>query len=145
MLEVSEARKQDLDYFGAIMDQLKAGGYEGMLHDLLERDITNFRVRTVPITTGLQGQRKLSLPTTEAWWQDCLERGYVLKSKLGLEEHFAQWIEIASMELLFASYLDFAEKRRRINWLRGGTGAVRRRRNKASIPAAGLLLSQTAL
>jgi hypothetical protein len=112
VLEVSEARKQDLDYFGAIMDQLKAGGYEGMLHDLLERDITDFRVRTVPITTGLQGQRKLSLPTTEAWWQDCLERGYVLKSKLGLEEHFAQWIEIASMELLFASYLDFAEKRR---------------------------------
>jgi len=68
-------------------------------------------VRAVPTTEGLQHQRKLSLPTTEAWWLDCLERGYVFRSKLGLEAEFATWHATISMELLFASYTEFAKTR----------------------------------
>ena len=112
VLEVSEDRKSDHHYFGAIAAQMAAGGYEAMLHDLLAHDLTTFNVRAVPVTEGLQRQRKLSLPTTEAWWQDCLERGYVFRSRLGLEAHFAEWMPEASTELLFASYTDFAERRR---------------------------------
>ena len=112
VLEVNDAAKGNHEYFGAIATQMEAGGYEAMLHDLLARDLTGFNVRAVPTTEGLQRQQKLSLPTTEAWWQDCLARGYVFRSKLGLEKHFAEWMPEVSTELLFASYTEFAERRR---------------------------------
>lgn len=112
VLEVSEKAKNDHAYFGAIATQMEAGGHEAMLHDLLALDLTGFNVRAVPVTDGLQRQRKLSLPTTEAWWQDCLDRGYVFRSRLGLEAVFGTWHEEVSTELLFASYLEFAEHRR---------------------------------
>ncbi len=111
VLEVSEAAKNNHDYFAEIWAQMDVGGYEAMLHDLLTHDLTTFNVRAVPVTDGLQQQRKLSLPTTETWWKDCLERGYVFRSRLGLEETFAKWREDVSTELLFASYMEFAKER----------------------------------
>ena len=112
VLEVSEARKSDHPYFAAIWAQMEAGGYEAMLHELLSLDLATFNVRAVPTTEGLQRQRKLSLGTTEAWWLDCLERGYVFRSKLGLEEHFGIWHEKVTTEVLHASYVEFANGRR---------------------------------
>nr|WP_281414725.1 primase-helicase family protein [Plastoroseomonas arctica] len=111
VLEVSEARKNDIGYFAAIWQQMDAGGFEAMLHDLLHMDLTTFNVRAVPATEGLERQRKLSLTTTEAWWQDCLERGYVFRSCLGLEAVFAVWHPTVTTHLLFASYLAFAKSR----------------------------------
>ena len=111
VLEVTEAAQSNHEYFGAIWRQMEAGGYEAMLHDLLAYDLTTFNVRAVPTTEGLQRQQKLSLPVPESWWQDCLARGYVFRSKLGLEKHFAEWLPEISTELLFASYTEFAERR----------------------------------
>ena len=88
---------------------MEAGGYAAMLHDLLAYDLTGFNVRAVPVTEGLQRQRKLSLPTTEGWWLDCLERGYVFRSRLGLEAEFAKWHNKVTTELLLDSYLEFAK------------------------------------
>jgi Family of unknown function (DUF5906) len=70
-------------YFTAIHTQMLAGGYQAMLHDLLRRDLTDFNVRDVPNTEGLQEQKKLSLPTPEAWWMDVLHRGYATSRNLG--------------------------------------------------------------
>lgn len=111
VLEVPDDVKGDHAYFAAIWKQMDEGGYAAMLHNLLAMDLTTFNVRAVPATEGLQRQKKLSLGTTEAWWQDCLERGYVFRSKLGLEDEFAQWHPIISTELLFASYTEFAKSR----------------------------------
>lgn len=109
VLDVSEQMKGDHAYFGEIWKQMDAGGYEAMLHDLLTLDITSFNVRAVPTTEALQTQRKLSLQTTDAWWVDCLSRGYVFRSKLGLEAELAIWHPKISTELLFASYEEFAK------------------------------------
>jgi hypothetical protein len=38
-----------------------------------------------------------------------LHRGYVYKSKLGLEKHFGEWHDILTTEVLFASYSEFAK------------------------------------
>ncbi|WP_284946730.1 primase-helicase family protein [Acidisoma cladoniae] len=111
VLEVVDAAKNDHKYFGEIWAQMDAGGYAAMLQDLLAYDLTHFNVRAVPATEGLQQQRKLSLPIPESWWKDCLERGYVFQSKLGLEKVFAEWHDVISTELMFASYSTFAEKR----------------------------------
>jgi hypothetical protein len=108
VLDVADTRMQDSGYFAAIDAQLKAGGYEAMLHELLHRDISGFNVRQVPDTAALRDQKAHSLKTEEAWWQDVLERGYVYKSKLGLEDHFGDWHEWVATEVLVASYEDYA-------------------------------------
>jgi hypothetical protein len=45
VLQVSDQRKDDHAYFDAIWRQMKAGGYEAMLHDLQTHDLTTFNVR----------------------------------------------------------------------------------------------------
>ncbi len=109
VLEVNDTAKNNHEYFGGIWKQMDAGGYAAMLHDLLAYDLSSFNVRAVPTTEGLQRQRKLSLPTTEAWWLDCLERGYVFRSRLGLEAELAVWHDKVTTELLHASYVEFAK------------------------------------
>lgn len=98
-------------YFKAILNQMETGGYEAMLEELLHRDLTNFNVRDVPDSEGLQEQKKLSLGIPENWWMDVLQRGYVYKSKYGLEDHFGQWRDFETTEVLFASYSEFAKTR----------------------------------
>jgi hypothetical protein len=108
-LEVTETHRNDHEWFAAIWEQMEAGGYEAMLHDLLHYDLTRFNVRAVPDTVALQRQKKLTLPVPEAWWLEVLHRGYLWRSKLGLEAVFGTWCDAAATELLFASYSEFAK------------------------------------
>jgi hypothetical protein len=48
VLRVSEAHKEDHPYFEAIQTQLNAGGYEALLYDLLNEDLSNFNPRRFP-------------------------------------------------------------------------------------------------
>ena len=90
VLLVAATMVLNLAYFQEIHAELESGGYEAMLHDLLHHDLTGFDVRDVPDTKkGLQEQKKLSLSVDRAWWMDVLpHRGYVFRSRLGLEEIF---------------------------------------------------------
>jgi len=111
VLEPNDSAKGKHQYFADIWAQMDSGGYGAMLHDLLAMDLTHFDVRAVPATEGLRHQKKLSLATPDAWWKDCLERGYVFRSRHGLEAIFGKWHEVVSMELLFRSYTEFAKDR----------------------------------
>jgi hypothetical protein len=108
---VSGAHVGDFAYFKAIDDEMENDGYGAVLHELLHRDISNFNVRAVPDSLGLQEQKKLSLPTHLAWWMDVLQRGYVWASKLGLQGDFNRWHNMVATELLNASYEAFARGR----------------------------------
>jgi hypothetical protein len=108
--EVSTAKKDDHAYFDAIWKEMEAGGYEAMLYDLLRVKLTSFNVRRIPVTDGLQQQKKLSLGTNESWWFNVLYRGYVFRSKLGLESFSGEWHEDVATELLYTSYSEFAER-----------------------------------
>ena len=111
VLEVNDTAKNNHDYFADLWAQMDAGGYAAMLHELTSINLSRFNVRDVPKTGALQLQQKLSLPIPERWWKDCLERGYVFQSKIGLEHHLSIWFPAISTELLFASYLEFATSR----------------------------------
>ena len=111
VLNVLADKKFDREYFNALWAELENGGLEAMLHDLLHEDLTAFNHRDVPDTIGLQQQKKLSLPTEYLWWEEVLQRGYVFKSKLGLEDKLRQWIDPISMDLLYASYQEFAREK----------------------------------
>ena len=106
VLDVDDSHANDHDYFAAIQAELEHGGCEAMLHELLERTPVG-NLRKIPVTVALQTQRKLSLGTTESWWLDCLHRGFVFRSKLGLENHFGQWHEVLATDVLVDSYTEF--------------------------------------
>jgi Family of unknown function (DUF5906) len=112
VLNVPDTVKSNHEYFAAIWKQMETGGYEAMLYDLIHYDLTDFNVREAPITAGLLAQKKLSLGTTEKWWIDVLQRGYVFRSRLGLEEVFSHWHAEVATGLLFDSYQEFARDRR---------------------------------
>jgi len=112
VLDVSNEKARQHAYFKEIQAELDNGGYQAMLHDLRKIKLTNFKVGDVPQTEGLQEQKKLSLKTEERWWQDVLSRGYVWRSKHGLEDKFCVWHERLTTDLLFTAYLDYAKRDR---------------------------------
>jgi Family of unknown function (DUF5906)/Primase C terminal 2 (PriCT-2) len=128
VLLTTAAKVRNFAYFKAIHAEMENGGYEAMLHELLNRNLTEFNVRDVPDTEGLQQQKKLSLGTSESWWLDVLHRGYVYKSKHGLEHHFGQWHETVTTEVLFAAYSEYARaKNERHPMAREAFGAFMKR------------------
>jgi hypothetical protein len=109
VLEVSGAKANDHSYFAGLWAEMENGGYEAMLQDLLAYDLTLFNHRRAPITAGLQTQMKRSMPTAESWWLEVLHRGYVFKSRLGLEDHFHRWYEQVATDILFDAYETYAK------------------------------------
>jgi hypothetical protein len=112
VLDVADSVVGNKVYFEELNMQMEVGGYEAMLYDLLHYDLTGFDYRNPPHTEALQEQKKLSLPTTEAWWLDVLHRGYVYESRIGLQDFFGAWMPTVSTDLLQKSYEAFAQKRR---------------------------------
>lgn len=75
VLVVSDAVKQDADYFSALAGEVAAGSVEAMLHDLLQRDIRHFNHRQAPSTKGLIDQKLLSLEPHQQWYFERLQAG----------------------------------------------------------------------
>jgi phage/plasmid-associated DNA primase len=48
VLSISDAHKEDYPFFKSIHTELQNGGYEGLLYDLLNEDLTNFDPRKMP-------------------------------------------------------------------------------------------------
>lgn len=104
--------KGDYHYFKAITDELQAGGYAAMLDELLHYDLTAYEVRNIPETNVLREQREFTLSPVQAWWREVLERGYVYRSEMGLEDKLHVWHSDVSTELLYASYRQYVRERR---------------------------------
>jgi hypothetical protein len=60
VLEVSIARLQDSEYFAAIQADLDSGGYEALMHFLMNYDLTGFNIRNVPKTDALLEQKSMT-------------------------------------------------------------------------------------
>jgi hypothetical protein len=76
VLDVSDVRRGDADYFKALFAQVKDDrAIAGMLHDLLAMDLSEFNVRGFPVTDALLDQRERSLTGVLAWALDVADRG----------------------------------------------------------------------
>ena len=75
-LEVSEAMKQNHEYFTKLTHLIKGKDFAGkLLYILLNIDISNFNPRAVPKTEALAKQKLDNLPPLEAWLLHCLRKG----------------------------------------------------------------------
>ena len=72
---VSEAHRQDPAWFGPLYKQMREGGYEAMLFDLLARKLGNWHPRDIIHTEALTGQQEESLSPLDAWWFELLQTG----------------------------------------------------------------------
>jgi Bifunctional DNA primase/polymerase, N-terminal/Primase C terminal 2 (PriCT-2)/Family of unknown function (DUF5906) len=72
VFDVADTRQQDLTYFGAIHDELKAGGLAAMLWDLLTLELGGWSPMMVPHTKALQDQKDLSMSPLVDWWHGML-------------------------------------------------------------------------
>jgi hypothetical protein len=107
--KVSDHRIGDREYFAAIYREIDNGGLEGMLFELLNRDIGNFDPRAVPLTEPLAIQKLHSLDTLHRWWMTCLERQFIWCSRFGVRM-FREWFEFCTTELLMRSYLQWCDE-----------------------------------
>ncbi len=88
VLNVSDKHMQDHKYFAAIQEEMEAGGYEAMLHDLLQMELSTINLRQAPRTQPLLDQIMHSLPPVQKYWLDCLHRGGSYSSPQDYEKSF---------------------------------------------------------
>lgn len=75
VLDVGEGKRQDSRYFQAIEDEMNAGGREALLRYLLDFDLTDVPLRSIPSTMALAEQKVSSMSHEQHWWLDLLNRG----------------------------------------------------------------------
>lgn len=80
VLEVSSKHKEDDAYFSAIYNELDHGGYEALLFELLNEDLTGFNPRKLPINTEsfqvkLQSASSSTQYIYEALHEGCFDIG----------------------------------------------------------------------
>jgi hypothetical protein len=80
--EVANIHRQDASWFGPIYEQLRSGGYEALLFDLLERDLGDWHPRDIVRTAALAEQQEQSLSAFDAWWFEMLQTGVVTGADL---------------------------------------------------------------
>ena len=96
VVDVSDIRKKDIPYFKAISDELKGGGYEAMLYDLLRHNRSKVNLYEIPRTAALLDQIIESMSPVHKFWFEKLRSG--------------GWAELVQAEILYNEYVDFCDK-----------------------------------
>lgn len=115
VLQVKNDAANNRAYFAAIMDQLRNGGYEGMLYELLNRTITS-NLRYAPVTEELKLQRTMmqvhsiydSLP---AWIAYVVDTGTLGVPDINDEiDSKPDWPQVVDKTALWEAYADWARR-----------------------------------
>ena len=108
VLDVTDARCQDHEYFGAIYEQMANGGREALLHYLLSWDLERVNLRHIPATEALFEQKFRALKPEEAWWFQRLMDGWLI-----VDEPWGGFIPIARLVDGYIAHADRIGVRRK--------------------------------
>ena len=81
VLDVSESKKQNSKYFNAITKEMKNGGREALLYELLHYDLTGIDLRDFPKTEALLEQKINTMGTVQKFWFHVLENADLLNGQ----------------------------------------------------------------
>lgn len=104
VLDVSDKRAGDRSYFNELFKVMDNGGREAMLHDLLQMDISEVDLRTIPRTEALLDQMLATMDSVQAFWFDRLDAGTVL-------EDANIWPLSKTKKDVYEEYLNYCQKR----------------------------------
>jgi hypothetical protein len=102
VLDVSEARIGDRNFFVELVDAIYSEEAGAFLHHLLQLDLDSFQIRDVPITAALDEQKLVGADSLTRFWFACLRSGTILNTT------FAEWPKIVSKETFRRAYFDYA-------------------------------------
>jgi len=68
VLNVSNSRKNDHNFFKRLIYEQNHGGIEALLQALMDFDLSDFEVRNIPETPARLEQKFLSMEPIEKWW-----------------------------------------------------------------------------
>ncbi len=77
VLDVGSGVQRDIGYFTSMAEQLQNGGYEKLLHILLNHQYDKNAPRNILLTDALLDQKLYSMPDEAKWWHDCLSHGSI--------------------------------------------------------------------
>ena len=72
VLNVSNSRKNDHNFFKRLIYEQNHGGIEALLQVLMDFDLSDFEVRNIPETPARLDQKFLSMEPIEKWWLEIL-------------------------------------------------------------------------
>lgn len=78
VLDVGNGNQQDQEYFVEILRQMENGGYSALLYDLMNFNLKETDVRTLPDTAALAQQKEISMNPVDTYWFTCLTQGNTL-------------------------------------------------------------------
>ena len=88
VLDVSESRRNDYDFFKKLKNEQINGGSEALLQTLMDYDLNDFEVRSIPETPARLDQKILSMDMIHKWWVDVLsDENFTIGEKI---LHFEQ-------------------------------------------------------
>jgi hypothetical protein len=91
VLDVSDARKEDHEWFAALDAELEGGGLAALLHDMLSADLGDWHPRRGrPQTAALTDQKVSSLRALEAQWFEYLQSGEL---PFGVRDGECVWLQ----------------------------------------------------
>lgn len=78
VLDVGNASQRNTEYFTAMAEELRNGGYEKLLHTLLTYEYEKNAPRNILLTEALLEQKLHSMKDEVKWWHDCLGQGSIM-------------------------------------------------------------------
>jgi hypothetical protein len=72
VLNVANSRKNDHEFFKQLIYEQNNGGSESLLQALMDFDLSEFEVRSIPETPARLEQKMLSMDILQKWWVDIL-------------------------------------------------------------------------
>lgn len=119
ILDVSDRHKEDRAYFKALHDELRAGGYRALMHELMSSPLEGWHPANIPDavkTTGWDLALR-SASSIERWWYDVLQRGYLFaeenqSGEEGNPDSGFFWPDHLPTEKVQRFYLSWCERHR---------------------------------
>jgi Family of unknown function (DUF5906) len=98
---VADTHLQDKAWFDPIYKQLRCGGLEAMLFDLLERDLGDWHPRRIVRTAALAEPQERSLSPLDSWWFELLQTGILggadfLNPDRPVSNHYDEEVEVGT-------------------------------------------------
>lgn len=100
--DMGNENKQDKAFFAKIDNEMNNGGYEALLHFLMNHQYDEAVTRTIPQTEALKDQKLHSMPLEVQWWLNCIEDGRI--GDFDLEDNEPSEIET---DRFYKAYYEF--------------------------------------
>lgn len=106
VLDVSSHRKMDMRYFASLDEEMRTGGLEALLYDLLHEDILEFDPRKMPANDFGFDIKMQSAGSVEKYLYSALKEGYL---DLGKDQPDIPWKSYACQKI-YRHYRDWCKQ-----------------------------------